>query len=1079
MSSPKRTVAAPFAGAAIILGLTAGGPAAAGDATLAALGEHRRQASEAEGESEVLSARSVAAARSAGPAPTQDPRWAALVADFIARLEPRYVAPEDRAYRAIPDGEVLVFQIKMGRYTIDAPVTAVKRGRGLMIPVGEFARAMFLAVDLNPEATRAEGWAFAEDHLVSIDAETRAARAGEEEWTLAPEHIESDGFEVLLHTDELARWLEMEIDIDFRFLTMEIATKRRLPIITQLERRKRAKKSDARAAPRPSLPPRDEPYRLLSTPTVDMQGTYAFRDTANGDSSSTWSHSVLASGDMARMSGLFFVSGDVEDPARLRRLTLSRVSSEGDLAGPFNATRVEAGDIQGVDLPFAAGAALQRGINLTNRPTEGGGAFGTTDITGDVQPGWDVELYRNNVLVAFQTVAEDGRYTFEDVQLFAGQNQFRIVYYGPQGQVREETRSVSTAPNAVGERLVYDLALAEQGRALLGASSQIDDDADVGVRGTARARARLGGVVADVGYDSVVQADERRHQVIAGLSTGLGAAVVRANARADLSGGVAAETSVARPILGQQARLAHTVYSDFPGTGDPISGGRTDASLQGTLPRLAGQAPSYQLDGSRSDLGAGETVELEGRLSTKVSAALLDAGVRWETDSASEEDDILAGRFGATFNSRRLLTRARLSTDLQEGDLTDADVSARYRFTRDLSVNARAQNTFATGETIVEARADWDAGRVEFGPRMRWSSEGEWDALVDGRVSFGWDPLRNQPRLSSTRGSGAGAVAVRVFEDRNGDGRYNRGDALVEGAEVNAVQARRNALSDEKGVAYLARMPVYRRTDVRVEPDSLIDPFLAPLDTGVSLVPRPGKVQSFDIALVATSEVEGAVTVRSARGGAPVAGALVRAIDSLGAVRAEARTSSDGFFVLSDLPVGSYRLLVDRTLMDRRGWRPDRTSFITVRRSREIVVRNISLAGRDAPPLDPFESGRLVQVEGARLADALRERPGDGGYAVSLGAYDSKFGRDAAMMMLLARFPEEMASLHLVSPDASLLGDQLLALGPVANESEAKRLCAQLKPVAGQCAVTSLGFRGAARPEPSSFFGPAPAPTPA
>ncbi len=52
---------------------------------------------------------------------------------------------------------------------------------------------------------------------------------------------------------------------------------------------------------------------------------------------------------------------------------------------------------------------------------------------GDLLPGWEVELYRNNALIGYQqTPSTDSM--IQDVPLLFGSNHFRLVFYGPGGR---------------------------------------------------------------------------------------------------------------------------------------------------------------------------------------------------------------------------------------------------------------------------------------------------------------------------------------------------------------------------------------------------------------------------------------------------------------------------------------------------------------------------------------------------------------------------------------------------------------------------------------------------------------------
>ncbi len=75
-----------------------------------------------------------------------------------------------------------------------------------------------------------------------------------------------------------------------------------------------------------------------------------------------------------------------------------------------------------------------------------------TEIQGDSHPGWDVELYRNDAYLDIRHVGVDGRYDFGKVDLILGTNNFKLIFYSPQGERTEETRLVNVDPlAAVGD----------------------------------------------------------------------------------------------------------------------------------------------------------------------------------------------------------------------------------------------------------------------------------------------------------------------------------------------------------------------------------------------------------------------------------------------------------------------------------------------------------------------------------------------------------------------------------------------------------------------------------------------------
>jgi hypothetical protein len=53
-------------------------------------------------------------------------------------------------------------------------------------------------------------------------------------------------------------------------------------------------------------------------------------------------------------------------------------------------------------------------------------------------PGWTVELYRGDQLIDYSQLDERGQYHFEGVDISAGQNDYKAILYGPNGEVKEK-----------------------------------------------------------------------------------------------------------------------------------------------------------------------------------------------------------------------------------------------------------------------------------------------------------------------------------------------------------------------------------------------------------------------------------------------------------------------------------------------------------------------------------------------------------------------------------------------------------------------------------------------------------------
>ena len=95
------------------------------------------------------------------------------------------------------------------------------------------------------------------------------------------------------------------------------------------------------------------------------------------------------------------------------------------------------GDIQSNGLR----ARILRGFVLTNAPYARSSEFDIEPLQGVAGPGWEVELYDGNRLLAYADADALGAFRVP-LQLRYGQNPLELVTYGPQGQVSRQKRTI-------------------------------------------------------------------------------------------------------------------------------------------------------------------------------------------------------------------------------------------------------------------------------------------------------------------------------------------------------------------------------------------------------------------------------------------------------------------------------------------------------------------------------------------------------------------------------------------------------------------------------------------------------------
>jgi hypothetical protein len=110
---------------------------------------------------------------------------------------------------------------------------------------------------------------------------------------------------------------------------------------------------------------------------------------------------------------------------------------------------VEGGDVS------SSGGALStniqgRGAKVTNLIEDSVNINDTATLTGILPNGWQIELYRDNVLIAFQETA-DNMYNFTNLSLLEGSNDFIIKMYGPGGEYEEKKETLNRLPKNKGD----------------------------------------------------------------------------------------------------------------------------------------------------------------------------------------------------------------------------------------------------------------------------------------------------------------------------------------------------------------------------------------------------------------------------------------------------------------------------------------------------------------------------------------------------------------------------------------------------------------------------------------------------
>lgn len=338
------------------------------------------------------------------------------------------------------EDDSLLLELRSGQYRLGEPLRGYQTPAGVCVDFADLIQALDLPVRLDKKSRRATGWLFAEDQRFVLDRDSNTVQNVNSSRVIAKDAIQDTPEGWCVNLKALSGWMGVQFRDDLSNLAVLLESDRKLPFLEAIERKSRAarlrtpKFAEFDLA---RLPQARTPYQGWRTPSVDVQ--------VQGQ----WSHNTgsrmqleaLASGEALGFSYSARLAGSTDNGADSLRLKLFRSDPAAELAGPLKATQVALGDVESLRGALTAQAGYGRGAFVSNRPLNRPGRFGVTTLSGSLPAGWDAELYRNGELRAYQADRGDGRYRFDDIELLWGENDFEVVLYGPQGQIKRERSS--------------------------------------------------------------------------------------------------------------------------------------------------------------------------------------------------------------------------------------------------------------------------------------------------------------------------------------------------------------------------------------------------------------------------------------------------------------------------------------------------------------------------------------------------------------------------------------------------------------------------------------------------------------
>lgn len=830
--------------------------------------------------------------------------------------------------------QLLILEVRLKRYVLTDGMFGYIDGGGLLLPLGEYARALEFNIAVDTSNGRANGWYMDRNRLFDLDVLSGTVVIDGRRQSYDEGLVELHREDIFVDSRLLSQWFPADVEFDLPNLLIKIRSREPLPIEQRVERELRRGSALATRKDRTvDYETIDAPYQWLDWPMVNFSSTAGYTKSANGDGQASANYNLLAAGDFMKMGSKLFVGGNQEQGVSLVRLEMGRKDPDGQLLGPLGATEYTFGDIVSPSADIVARPRLGRGAQISSFPLERARDFDSTTLVGELPLGWDVELYRNEVLVDFRSSRADGRYEFDDVPLLFGLNVLTLKFFGPQGQYREETRRVLVGPGqlAPGE-FNYSLSMTQQDEYLIPvqddtatANSDLQGDARVVVE-TEYGVSRYFSVAA--GASSVSLPDTRHNYGRLGMRFGWRNLYSRLDLVSDSEGGEASRigAQLSMPLnlslLAEHTELNDFVSEEFPEDADPTVR-VSKLGFNGVVPVGSLFRVPFNITGEHETSESGATkTGLTNRLSTAFGRLSLSNWLRWQrinsefNDTTTSEGALLIGGH---------LYRTALRGELQYGiepdsGLTRAILTAERRFSPETTGRISAQRTF-TGEevTTLSTGLSHRFDIAALGLNGSWSDDGAASAFLSLSFAFGREPRTGDWSMYPGSVADNGAVSARVFLDNDLDGEFGPDDTPVEGATFDTGRGLMREATDEDGVLLLTGLPAWRDVDVTIPPNGLEDPYWSPKSDGFTVTTRPGKAAIVNFPVIVTGEVDGVVYARQGSATLEVADVRMELVDGGGKTVARTRSAFDGFFLFEKVNPGRYTVRVNPEQLQRLG----------------------------------------------------------------------------------------------------------------------------------------------------------------
>lgn len=823
--------------------------------------------------------------------------------------------------------EDLVLAVFAEKTKLSEGIFALQRGDIYYLPIKALASVFDFYLEDPQNPTVVSGFVISEDEAFEVNLDQgfvsyRGKRTEIDDLGFVDPSVASE--DIYVAAEILNQIWPMQFNVDLGALLLRVDADDKLPFQMALERKSRQKNFKNKRQERidfirnvEQLPFVARPYQLIGAPSLDIDTEAGFDARLD---SAEYRAAISGVQDLGYASADYSVSyahrnGQLQKPDNFR-LRFRRQNIYPN-ALPFDLEDTQWGDVRLSNRDLISSGSGGRGFIFTNDTNNFETEFDEITVDGIARPGWEVELYINDELINFDVVDERGEYRFEDVVITFGNNEVKVILYGPQGQLEERVENYFYQSNVAKKgEFVYSGGIVDAERDLI----QIDR------RDTSRPEGLAGNFYGAYGFakqltgffsantirdrdsSDVGFREKRRNYLTTGVIGSYASTLAQAELYKDLSGGEAADLRTLSDFKGFKINTQVAVYNDFESPDARSGDNRKTFESEFNVRKLF----KTVLGNLGVDVGT-DYLKRENETSTRGITTRQSLGVQGARFTNSTRSIITNGSHSTS--------NGRLSSTIRNGnwryrnsfnykwfpdlDATSIQLEARYGTRKDISYAMTYDQSFDTQEKIIGMQIAKDFDRFLGSFEADWSSSFGTSFLVRASTAIGPYAqdggylMRSEPLRSS------GPVSALVYLDKDYDGTYSEGDEPVPNTKIRIGSRSAKQETNEDGFVTEVNSSLGSKLGVAISTKSIDDPYLTPGNEGFAVYPRAGVSQYVELPLIETGAIDGTLSYSS---GKPIPGLMLEIMNSDAEIVQSSRTGADGYFTFERIRPGSYTI---------------------------------------------------------------------------------------------------------------------------------------------------------------------------